>query len=397
MSERLRLGIAGLGIATSYALPAFAAHPGIALTAAADLRPAALKRVAGDYGVRTFESVEQLCADPAVDAVYVATPNFLHERHVLAAIAQRKHVIVEKPMAVSVEQCLAMAGAAERAGVQLVCGHTHSFNPPFRALHQLSRGGALGRLRMVHAWNYTDILYRPRAAWEMDTSQGGGVVFIQAPHQVDIIRLIGGGLVRSVRATSRSWDSSRPTEGAYTAFLEFEDGTPATVVYSGYAHFDSAELHHWIGERGQPRDPATHAQSRSSFQSHIVDAAENEAELRDARRYGGALDRGRPAAANQQHQFFGLMLFSFERADVRQSPRGLQVYDDQGSREMEVPTEPSGLQAMIDELLEAIASGRPAPHDGRWGAATLEVCQAMLASSRERREVRLMHQVPYRG
>jgi phthalate 4,5-cis-dihydrodiol dehydrogenase len=385
-----------LGIATSYALPELATHPRVRLTAAADVRPAALARAAVEYGVRTFESVEALCADPEVDAVYVATPNFLHEQHVLAAAARGKHVIVEKPMAVSVAQCLAMTEAMERAGLQLVCGHTHSFNPPIRALRQLARGGSLGRLRMMHAWNYTDLLYRPRAAWELDTARGGGVVFIQAPHQVDIVRLVGGGMVRSVRAASSSWDASRLTEGAYTAFLEFEDGTPATLVYSGYGHFDSAELHHWVGERGQPRDPGTHAASRARFQAAIVQGNEDEADLRDARRYGGAQDRGGSAPTGQGHQFFGLMLFSFERADVRQSPAGLEIYGDQGPHELPVPTEPSGIHAMVDELLAAIESGSPAPHDGRWATATIEVCEAMLTSSRERREVNMAHQVAYR-
>jgi phthalate 4,5-cis-dihydrodiol dehydrogenase len=353
--------------------------------------------VSAEYGIRTFASIEELCDSPDVEAVYVATPNFLHEQHVLAAVHRGIHVIVEKPMAVTVEQCDRMIAAADRAGVQLLCGHTHSFNPPIRALHNLSLTGSLGRLRMVQAWNFTDLLYRPRAAWELDTTQGGGVVYIQAPHQVDIIRLIGGGLVRRVRAMSGSWDSARPTEGAYSAFLEFEDGAAATLAYSGYAHFDSAELHDWIGERGQPRPAGTNAQSRLEYRSRGPTHPAKEAGLRDARRYGGRHDPGRSVEASQKHQFFGYMLFTFERADVRQSPDGLVVYDDTGRHEVEVPTEPSGAYAMIDELCRAIADRRPAPHDGRWGAATLEVCQAILQSSRERREVALSHQVPYRG
>ncbi|HLG74719.1 MAG TPA: Gfo/Idh/MocA family oxidoreductase [Chloroflexota bacterium] len=400
MSAPLRFGVAGLGIATSYTLPVFAGHPGVRLAAAADVRRAALDRAEREYGVQTFDSVEDMCASPDVDAVYVATPSFLHEQHVLAAVSQGKHVIVEKPMAVSVAQCLRMVEGAERAGVQLVCGHTHSFNPPIRALHELSRGGSLGRLRMAHAWNYTDLLYRPRADWELDPARGGGVVFIQAPHQVDIVRLIGGGLVRSVRATTQSWDADRRNEatppggieGAYTAYLEFEDGTPATLVYSGYAHFDSAELHDWVGERGQRRDPGTNAASRAAF----VARTDEEAVLRDARRYAGKLDRvSTPQGA--QHQFFGYMLFSFERADVRQSPQGLVLYEDGGRRELPVDTEPSGAWAMLDELCRAVETGTPAPHDGRWGAATLEVCEAILQSSRERGEMQLTHQVLYRG
>src|SRR5581483_1976530 len=69
--------------------------------------------------------------------------------------------------------------------------------------------------------------------------------------------------------------------GCYTAYLEFEDGTPATLVYSGYGHFDSAELHYWVGERGQMRDPATHAETRRAYQARAGGAAD-EAASREA-------------------------------------------------------------------------------------------------------------------
>jgi len=383
----LRIGIAGLGIASGYTLPAFAAHPRTQVTAAADTRPAALQRFEAEYEGETFEDVEALCASPNVDVVYVATPNFMHAEHATMAAEHGKHVIVEKPMALNVEQCAAIIAAADRNRVQLVCGHTHSFNPPIRRLRELVQGGELGRVIMMHTWNYTDLLVRPRAAWELDTARGGGVVFIQAPHQVDIVRVLGGGLVRSVRAMAGAWDEARPTEGNYTAYLEFADGTPATLVYSGYGFFDSAELHFWVGERAQARDPETNANSHRD----LPNPAQEEA-LRDARRYGGTLDRSRGAGAQHQ-QFFGLLLVSCQRGDLRQSPDGLFLYDARGKQEIPVPLEPSGAHAMIDELYEAVVGGEPPLHDGRWGMATVEVCEAILESSRQRREVVLSHQV----
>jgi len=60
-------------------------------------------------------------------------------------------------------------------------------------------------------------------------------VFRQGPHQIDTVRLLGGGLVRSVRAQTGRWLAARPVPGYYTAFLEFENGTPATIMHNGYA------------------------------------------------------------------------------------------------------------------------------------------------------------------
>src|SRR4051794_2840914 len=254
---QLRFGIAGLGVASTQILPYLLNNPQARIVAAADVRPGALEQFARDFGGETFLSVEDLCKSPNVDALYVCTPNHLHAEHVIMAAEHKKHVIVEKPMALTLDQCEAMNAVAERNGMYLLCGHTHSFDPPIRKMREIVRSGELGRLGMIHTWNYTDLMYRPRMPHELDTSRGGGAVFIQGPHQVDVVRLIGGGLVRSVRGVAAIWDEARPSEGAYTAFLEFEDGTSATIVYNGYGHFDTAELHYWVGEGGQRRDPET--------------------------------------------------------------------------------------------------------------------------------------------
>ena len=397
MPPVLRLGVAGLGLASTFMLPHLATHPKIKLAAAADLRQEALELFASEFQAETFQSVEALCASPNVDAVYVCTPNYLHAEHVIIAAEHRKHVVVEKPMALTIEECEAMNAAAERNGVQLLCGHTHSFDAPIRKMRELVRGGAFGRLTMLHTWNYTDLLYRPRAPWELDTRQGGGVVFIQGPHQVEIVRAIGGGLVRSVRAMTGVWDETRPTEGSYVAYLELADGTPATMVYSGYGHFDSAELHYWIGERGQRRDPETNFQTRASYRARAAAGApDQEASIRDAVRFGGTRDRRGVLAASHQaekHQpFFGITLVSCERADLRQSPDGLFVYGDEGKYEIDLAGEASEQEAFVDELYDAVVLGRAPVHSGEWALATTEVCLAMLQSARERKEVALRHQ-----
>ena len=77
--------------------------------------------------------------------------------------------------------------------MHLVVGHSHSFDAPILRTRELIASGAFGAVRMINALNYTDFLYRPRRPEELDTAQGGGAVFNQAAHQVDIVRLLGGG------------------------------------------------------------------------------------------------------------------------------------------------------------------------------------------------------------
>jgi phthalate 4,5-cis-dihydrodiol dehydrogenase len=249
----MRFGLAGLGIASTQILPEFAGRPHLQITAAADPRPEGRDKFERQYGGKAYETVEQMCQSSEVDAVYVCTPNHLHAEHVITAAEHGKHAIVEKPMALTLEECEGMNQAAERNGVKLLCGHTHSFDPPVRKMRELVSNGNLGALRMISTWHFNEFMYRPRMPQELDASLGGNIIFNQGPHQMDIVRLIGGGRVRSVRAMTGMWDPARRAEGAYCGYLEFEDGTPATFAYNGYGHFDSAEFSEWTGE--QQRDP----------------------------------------------------------------------------------------------------------------------------------------------
>ncbi|MEI2559271.1 Gfo/Idh/MocA family oxidoreductase, partial [Acinetobacter pittii] len=84
-----------------------------------------------------------------------------------------------------------------------------------------------GKVRLVNAFNYTDFMYRPRRPEELDSERGGGVVYSQAAHQIDVVRRIVRQPVESVRAVAANWDASRPSEGAYSALMTFASGAAA--------------------------------------------------------------------------------------------------------------------------------------------------------------------------
>jgi phthalate 4,5-cis-dihydrodiol dehydrogenase len=384
--------MAGLGVASTQILPPLSRLPYIKITAAADTRTDALEKFRAAYGGEAFDSVEAMCGSANVDAVYIATPNQLHARHVIAAAERGKHVIVEKPMALSIAECEAMNEAAEKHGVKLLCGHTHSFDPPIRKIREIVKSGELGKLCMIHSWNYNEFMYRPRMKHELATSRG--VVLNQGPHHVDIARLIGGGMVRSVRAMTGVWDKARAHEGSYTCYLEFEDGIPATLVYSGYGFFDTAELFSWVGEGGQHREPETNLKVRRQLRE--VGSAEEEEQLKEGMRFGGHREGeySHVWSGERKQPFFGFTLVSCERGDIRQTPDGLFIYGETEKREIALETGRRGREAEVEELYNAVVHGRPVFHDGRWGAATLEVCLAMIESAAKRREIFLSHQVP---
>ena len=94
------------------------------------------------------------------------------------------------------EAVAAKAKSAAPGSVVLIVGHSHSFDAPYLRAREHIAAGIYGSVQMIHALNYTDFLYRPRRTEELDTSKGGGVVFSQGAHQVDIVRLLGGGRAR---------------------------------------------------------------------------------------------------------------------------------------------------------------------------------------------------------
>jgi len=398
--EPLRIGAAGLGRAFVLMLPTFA-HPRIRLAAVADPRPEARARFVAEVGGAAYESFDALCRDPDIDAVYIASPHQFHAEQVVAAARHGKHVLCEKPMALTLADCARMIEAADRAGIQLLVGHSHSYDAPFAQARRLIASGTVGAVRMITALNYTDFMYRPRRPEELVTAAGGGVVYSQAAHQVDVVRLLAGGKATSIRAHTGAWDPARPSEGAYSALLAFEGGAFATLTYSGYAHYNSDELTEWIGELGHAKDPSRYGAARAALRRGLSPAEETA--LKMTRTYGGSAASSNPAAspaagaanaAPVGHNQFGVIIASCDRADLRPMPSGLMIYDDTRAWLDPLPPPTVPRAEVFDEFCDAIAGIRAPVHTARWATATLEACLGILESARTGREIALSHQVP---
>jgi phthalate 4,5-cis-dihydrodiol dehydrogenase len=258
-------------------------------------------------------------------------------------------------------------------------------DPAVRAMRGMVARGELGRLGMINSFNYTNYLYRPRRPEELDTSTGGGILFNQVPHQIDTVRLLAGGLAKSVRAQANVLDPARPTEAGCVAFLQFEDGAAASLVYGGYDFFDTDEWQFGVAEGGTPKT-IVHGAARQALARE-----KEEAGLRTKQLAYGARKIGLPE--HQPH--FGVTIVTCAGGEMRASADGVLVYGRDGVREVPLPRSEGmpGRQEVLDDMAAAIRTGKPPLHDGRWGKATLEVALALLRSAREGREITLAHQV----
>src|SRR3954470_7498836 len=124
------IGVAGLGRAFSLMAPTLAADARVRLVAAADPRAEACRQFETEFGGRTYATVEELCADRSVDVVYIATPHQFHAEHARLAFKAGRHALIEKPMALSLDECREMIQGASTAGKRLIVGHSHSFDAP---------------------------------------------------------------------------------------------------------------------------------------------------------------------------------------------------------------------------------------------------------------------------
>lgn len=388
------LGVVGLGRAFTLMLPTLVRDDRFRLVAAATPGAEARRAFERDFGGRSYNDAGELFDDPAVEAVYISSPHQFHCEHVCAAAAAGRHVLVDKPLAIDLDEGEKMLRAADRESVHLIAGPSHSFDAPVLKARQIIESGDVGRVRMIHAMNYTDFLYRPRRPEELESRRGGGVVFSQAIHQIDVVRLLAGGMVTNVRALTGSWDPARPTEGAYSALVEFEDGVFASLTYSGYAHFDSDELMDWFGELGRRRNPDDYGRARRLLRDS---SSEAETDLKRARNYGlvdtATFTESPPPDA---HEHFGVVVASCEGADLRLKADGVMVYGDRAREFVSLPPPAIPRVEVMDELYDAVVHGKPPLHSGAWGLASLEVAVGMLTSAAEHRAVAMTRQVSTR-
>ena len=382
--KTVRIGIAGFGAAARAFVPAIQAHPGFELVAVAEPMLPVREEAAAALGVAVYPSVPAMLCGARLDAVYIATPTEMHSVHVLGALAACKHVLVEKPMAVNLSVAKEMVDAADMAGTVFLVGHSHSYDLPIQKMRALIVGGTLGRVRMVNTWCYTDWIYRPRRPEELITAHGGGVTYRQGSHQFDIIRLLCGGRVKSVKARTFDMDSTRRAIGAHAVFVDFEDGEAATAVYNGYGGFSSMDLGFNVSEWGFEQLESTRNFARRPANNA---AAVDELEAKRKRAKTAI-----PGSAPLQ-PFFGMTLVSCEKGDIRQSPQGLFIYSSEGTQEITLPVDRSPRDLVMAEFYDAITGHAPAIHDGRWGLANLAVCEAAIASSVSGREEAALYQV----
>ncbi|MFH1742960.1 MAG: TIM barrel protein [bacterium] len=312
------------------------------LIAVCDTVRESAERLADELSVAAYDDLSEMIARPDLDAVHVCTPSGLHGENAIAAMKEGKHVLVEKPMEITLERADAMMQTAQETGVKLGVISQHRFNPNMRKIKEAIDSGRFGTMVLGDAfikWYRPQSYYDSgawRGTWEMD---GGGCLMNQGIHYIDMLQWIMGPVCR-VFARTATRARNIEVEDVAVANLEFESGAfgnimGSTCIYPGVP--ERLEIH---GSKG----------------TVILEKSE---------------------------------LTFWEIEGEEETIKGIEKADTTAAARDPMQIDSSGHQAQFRDFAEAVLDNREPAIPGQEGRRPLEIILAIYESGKLCREVNL--------
>ena len=233
--ESVGVALLGYGAIGAEHAAAIQATPGLELVGVSDLDRSRIDSALASWPTaRAYADAEDLLADPAVDVVIVSTPPSSHGRWAQAALAAGKHVVVEKPMALTARECDALLDAGADAGLTVSVYQNRRFDPDYRIISRAVREGRIGQV--FHLEAFVGGYGHPCNYWHSHAPVSGGALFDWGSHVVDQVLDLMPGEVATVSAVNhkRVWHDVTNADHARMT-LHFADGREATFIYSDLA------------------------------------------------------------------------------------------------------------------------------------------------------------------
>jgi len=278
MQEIVRFGLIGCGRISPRHIQSLAQIPSGSLVAVADVIESRAERAAGETGAEPYTDYRRLLDRRDIDVVTICTPSGMHAAMAIEALQAGKHVLVEKPMALTLADADAMIAAAGQTGRKLGVVLQNRYNPPMQDLRRAVDEGRLGRLLLGNA---TVRWYRPQEyyedGWHGTLAMDGGALMNQSIHHIDALQWMMGNPV-SVFAYTATLAHRMEAEDTGVAAIRFEGGALGVVEGSTITYPENLEGSLSIfGEHGSVKVGGT-ALNRKVFWK-LADQLEHEKEL----------------------------------------------------------------------------------------------------------------------
>ncbi len=227
----LKVGLVGYGFMGHMHADCYQASGKAVISAVADIQAGKRDEAAAAFNCPVFDSLESLLDSADVDIIDICLPTGLHEQHFDLALAEGKHVLCEKPMALTVEACDRMIGAAAKSPAKAMVAHVIRFWPEYQVLKQIVDSGEIGPVLWVNARRLSPLPMWSWEGWMIDPARSGGASLDMAIHDVDFVRyLIGSpGEITSLGASDAGAGMlalGRNHEGGAKSSIEVSFGLP---------------------------------------------------------------------------------------------------------------------------------------------------------------------------
>ena len=244
------IGIIGAGNYGAEHAKAIAELDNIQIVAASRTNQEALGEFTSTYGGTGYTDYHDLLNDDAVDIVMIATPHHLHTDAAIAAAKAGKHILLEKPIAPTLEECQQIIHAVQENDVKFMVGHVNHFAPAYRVAKQMLESGEMGEVVLGLAFMQKFWMVENRREWHLDRSVGGGVWLTVGIHPLDRMTWLINSPVTSVSAQFSTRFHEQNADDAGMVFLRYANGAAGTVVSTGYVTGASNHLTQLTCEKG---------------------------------------------------------------------------------------------------------------------------------------------------
>ena len=209
-------------------------HPGLKLIGVVEPDEERRSRFTQRHECEGFASHRDMLERDDIDLILVGLPHWLHAPLSIDALNAGKHVMVEKPMACTLEECDAMIDAADRNGVRLMVGHTQQFFAVNRLFKGMIERGELGEIVLAHQTWFKPFGIESRPPWFLDREKGGGMWLMNGAHMVDLLVWLIQSRPVSVKGKVTNRIYQQKADDSTSAIIEFENGVYATIAHSGF-------------------------------------------------------------------------------------------------------------------------------------------------------------------
>ncbi|WP_339903378.1 Gfo/Idh/MocA family oxidoreductase [uncultured Cyclobacterium sp.] len=230
----IRIGIIGAGNFSSRHIEAIQQLPTLKLKVICRREASSLAQLADKYKLAGETDYRKIINNNEIDAVLIATPHHLHTQIAIEAARVGKHVLLEKPMASTYADCIAINDACEQSGVKLMIGQVAQFSPGFVAAKQCIASGEIGEIFMVKATSISFWKHGDRKDWHLKKISGGGYLLTVAIHQLDALCALVPSEVSSVSAHMTNAFHGDEVDDGGVIILRFKNGQMASLHYSGF-------------------------------------------------------------------------------------------------------------------------------------------------------------------